>query len=232
LALQNHIQAGAVIDSSRKIRLHNGKKTTLMLLDDHPVVSMGTSALLSAQQDMQVEGAFGQVDALLQALARQQCDVVLLDFHLGSDQIDGETLVRRLRNQYPELIILVYTSDVAPQTEYAVWRAGANGLLCKRTDSSWLAEMVRAARGRPLCFHGLRDATIATYVPRLEHAQLSISEIEVLRQLAQGLTVGQVAQRLHRSKQTVSSHKRSAMHKLQLADDLSLALYLERRFTF
>jgi len=54
---------------------------------------------------------------------------------------------------------------------------------------------------------------------------------EVLRQLACGHTVAQVARLVHRSKQTISSHKRSAMAKLHLNDDLALALYLREKYS-
>ncbi|MGE8636189.1 MAG: response regulator transcription factor, partial [Achromobacter piechaudii] len=62
------------------------------------------------------------------------------------------------------------------------------------------------------------------------HAMLTTSEVEILRHISQGLSVTQIAERLSRSKKTVSTHKRRAMCKLQLADDLSLALYLREKF--
>jgi DNA-binding NarL/FixJ family response regulator len=59
---------------------------------------------------------------------------------------------------------------------------------------------------------------------------LTTSEVEILRHISQGLSVTQIATRLMRSKKTISTHKRRAMRKLQLADDLSLALYLREKF--
>ena len=59
---------------------------------------------------------------------------------------------------------------------------------------------------------------------------LTTSEVEVLRHISQGMSVTQIAMRLKRSKKTVSTHKRRAMRKLQLSDDLALALYLREKF--
>lgn len=213
-------------------RLIDGKKLSIMLLDDHPVALLGVCTLLNAQQDMQVTEQFCRAEALMQCLEHRHCDLVVVDFHLAHGSLDGDVLLRRLRNAYPDLMIVVYSSDSTPQTEYAVWRARANAFLCKRAALVWLIEIIRAVRYRPLRFHGLREQAICEVIPTLKQASLSPSEIEVLRQLSHGLSVCQVASKLHRSKQTISSHKRSAMHKLQLGDDLSLALYLKDCFSY
>jgi DNA-binding NarL/FixJ family response regulator len=54
--------------------------------------------------------------------------------------------------------------------------------------------------------------------------------MEILRHIAEGFSVSQTADRLRRSKKTISTHKRSAMRKLQVADDLALALFLKEKF--
>jgi DNA-binding NarL/FixJ family response regulator len=59
---------------------------------------------------------------------------------------------------------------------------------------------------------------------------LTTSEVEILRHISLGLSVTQISARLMRSKKTISTHKRRAMRKLQLSDDLSLALYLREKF--
>lgn len=224
-------QDGAAAAPVRKIRLINGKKMRIMVLDDHPVVTLGTSTMLAAQQDMLVDACHQDAAALQQALAAGPCDVAVIDFHLPGEPLDGGALIRRLRLKHPELVIVVYSSDASVETEYAVWRAGANAFLCKRSAPLLLIDMIRSARARPRVFFGVRDGEILAVSPDSDKDRLSASEIEVLRHLAQGLSVVQVAQKIHRSKQTVSSHKRSAMAKLQLADDMSLALYLKDRFS-
>ncbi|WZB64379.1 LuxR C-terminal-related transcriptional regulator [Achromobacter xylosoxidans] len=75
-----------------------------------------------------------------------------------------------------------------------------------------------------------RTARYAPSVPTPPHAQLTTSEVEILRHISQGLSVTQIAARLMRSKKTISTHKRRAMRKLELSDDLSLALYLREKF--
>jgi two-component system, NarL family, captular synthesis response regulator RcsB len=215
---------------ARKVRLINGRKIRVMVLDDHPVVTFGTAMMLGAQQDMHVEASYQDVASLQAALREHPCDVVVADFHLPGEALDGAALVRHLRARYPELAIVVYTSDSGADTEFAVWRAGANAFVCKRSSPSLLSDMVRSVRARPRSFHAVRGGVICTVAPESADDQLTLSELEVMRHLSQGLSVVQVANKIHRSKQTVSSHKRSAMHKLHLADDMSLALYLKNRF--
>jgi DNA-binding NarL/FixJ family response regulator len=215
---------------ARKVRLINGRKIRVVVLDDHPVVTFGTAMMLGAQQDMHVEASFQDVTSLQSALREDACDVVVADFHLPGETLDGAALVRHLRARYPDLAIVVYSSDTGADTEFAVWRAGANAFVCKRSSPSLLSDTVRAVRARPRSFHAVRGGAVCTVLPESADDQLTLSELEVMRHLSQGLSVVQVANKIHRSKQTVSSHKRSAMHKLQLADDMSLALYLKNRF--
>ena len=73
-----------------------------------------------------------------------------------------------------------------------------------------------------------RQALSALGTDRLQsHEQLSPRELEVIRLLARGLTVGEIAAHLHRSKQTVSAQKVSAMRKLGLSTDASLFIYVQ-----
>jgi two-component system capsular synthesis response regulator RcsB len=213
-----------------KVRLIDGKKTRVLLLDDHPLLTYGTAVLLDAQPDLNVLAGHTEVASLLQALKTIPCDVLVLDFHLPGEALGGVPLLRRLRSLYPDLALLVYSSDEGADTEYACWRAGANAVVSKRGEIQFLLDAIRQLRSSPDEFYALRDGELVAVSLQGRQELLSPSEVEVLRLLAQGLTVGQVAQDLFRSKQTISSHKHNAMHKLQLRDDLSLACYLKARF--
>jgi DNA-binding NarL/FixJ family response regulator len=214
----------------KKLRLINGRKTRVALLDDHPIVSMGTAALLAAQTDMEVVFSGEQADDLLAYLGGAQCDVAVVDFHLPEQRLDGTNLVRRLRTRHDELGVVVFSSSGSPAMEYALYQAGANGYLTKKAALTQLAEMVRCVRLYPGKFFAMREGVPVAVTPTRAEDLLTRGEAEVLRQLACGLTVLQVAHKLHRSKQTVSTHKRSAMAKLGLNDDLALALYLKQTF--
>lgn len=226
------LNLAAALAGGEKVLLQHGRKTRLMLLDDHPVVTLGAAALLSAQADMLVLAAVQTVVALRAALQAQPgaCDVLVLDLHLPQEPLDGIGLLKRLRREYPGLCIVVYSALSAAHSARVARQAGANGYLCKRTPPSVLVEIVRAVRLHRLQFQVFEAGAVCSYLPGEGFRRLSASESEVLRHLADGLGVVQVAHKLHRSKQTISSHKRSAMRKLLLEDDLALALYLQEYF--
>ena len=89
-----------------------------------------------------------------------------------------------------------------------------------------LPDMIRGVLSGKDAFLSVQDGKIRAIRPTPPHAQLTTSEVEILRHISQGLSVTQIAARLMRSKKTISTHKRRAMRKLELSDDLSLALYL------
>lgn len=215
----------------RRVKLVNGKKLQIALLDDHPVVMLGSSALMNAQPDMTVIASVTHALELTQRLQEVPCDVVVTDFFLPRQPLDGAQLLRRLRAKNPDLTIIVLSGGDPLELEYASFRAGANAFLSKKSKPAALIDIVRQTREYPQQFFVLRDGLPSAFTPERRDNALTVGEIEVLRQLANGLTVAQVARQSHRSKQTISTHKRRAMAKLKLNDDLSLALFLNQRFT-
>lgn len=112
---------------------------------------------------------------------------------------------------------------------HAILALGVMGLLSKASLANELPEAVRQVR-QQRCYvaHTIRQALSALGTDRLQsHEQLSPRELEVIRLLAGGLTVGEIAAQLHRSKQTVSAQKVSAMRKLGLSTDASLFIYVQ-----
>ncbi|MNR42589.1 Transcriptional regulatory protein RcsB [compost metagenome] len=93
-----------------------------------------------------------------------------------------------------------------------------------------LPDMIRGVISAKAPFLSVHEGKIRSLLPPAPHALLTASEVEILRHISQGLSVTQIAARLVRSKKTISTHKRRAMRKLQLSDDLSLALYLREKF--
>lgn len=206
-------------------------RVRIAILDDHPVITLGVAAYLRAQPDFDIVHAETTSEALLRGLKRQPCDVAVVDFYLPKQAWDGMDFIRRLRRKYPRMAVITFSAGTPAETEYAAFRAGANGYLPKSAAMPTLVEVIRAA-----CNHGqqgfitYKNGSLHSTPPRHPDTRLTMAEIEVLRQIAQGLSVTQIAARLLRSKKTVSTHKRRSMKKLGLADDLALALYLNEKF--
>ena len=204
----------------------------IAVLDDHPIVALGVATYLRDHADFDLVANVSAIDDLFIALERGICDVALVDFYLPEDRLDGATLVRRLRVEVPPITIVVLSAARASDTECVCHRAGANAFLEKSTPLPLIAETIRSAVASPRKFFVMREGRIEARVPHAREDMLSASEIEILRHIADGLSVTQTAARLRRSKKTVSTHKRSAMRKLSVSDDLGLALFLKEKFRY
>lgn len=202
----------------------------IAVLDDHPVVALGVATYLRGHVDFELVANVATIDDLFTALQRGSCDVAIVDFYLPDDRLDGATFIRRLRVEAPPLAIVVLSAARASDAECVCHRAGANAFLEKSTPLPLIADTIRNAISSPRKFFVMREGKIAALVPHAREDLLSAAEIEILRHIAEGLSVTQTAERLRRSKKTVSTHKRSAMRKLQVADDLGLALFLKEKF--
>lgn len=218
--------------NSRKILLLSRPKHCIRvaLLDDHPVVALGVATYLCEHADFDVPAVVNTADALLAEIERQAYDVALVDFYLPDDRLDGAAFIKRLRASAPSIVIVVLSAARAAEAECVCYRARANAFLEKATPLPLIADAVRSAVAAPRKFFATRDGKIEAIVPNPRADTLSSAEVEILRYIAEGLSVSQTAARLRRSKKTISTHKRSAMRKLKVSDDLGLALYLKEKF--
>ncbi|MBB1624883.1 DNA-binding response regulator [Achromobacter sp. UMC71] len=201
------------------------------ILDDHPVVSLGVGAFLDSRPGFRVLHRETSARGLLEKLAAAPCDAALIDFYLPQEPWDGVNYLRRLRRYHPNMAIITFSAGNRLETQYAAFRAGANGYLAKQWGMILLPEMIHGVLSGRDPFLSVQDGKIHAICPTHPHALLTSSEVEILRHISQGLSVTQISSRLMRSKKTISTHKRRAMRKLQLSDDLALALYLREKFT-
>ncbi|WP_206952696.1 response regulator transcription factor [Trinickia acidisoli] len=202
----------------------------IAVLDDHPIVALGVTTYLHDYADFELVANVATIDDLFAVIDQGRCDVAIVDFYLPEDRLDGATFVKRLRVHAPRLGIVVLSAARASDAECICHRAGANAFLEKSTPLSLIAETIRSAVASPRKFFVIREGKIDALVPHPREDTLSAAEVEILRHIAEGLSVTQTAERLRRSKKTVSTHKRSAMRKLRVSDDFGLALFLKEKF--
>ncbi|SSW72555.1 Transcriptional regulatory protein RcsB [Achromobacter agilis] len=200
------------------------------ILDDHPVITVGVGAYLESRSGFRVLHRETSSRGFIEKLSQSPCDVALVDFYLPQDPWDGVSYLRRLRRHYPHMPIITFSAGNRQETQYAAYRAGANGYLAKQWGMGLLPEMIRGVLSGKHRFLSVRDGKVIAQEPTAPQAALTASEVEILRHISLGFSVTQIAARLVRSKKTISTHKRCAMQKLQLSDDLSLALYLREKF--
>lgn len=205
----------------------------VLLVDDHPVVRHGLRSLLANHDDVEVIGEAGdplEADRLVQ-FARP--DVVLLDICLGGG--DGLACAREWRYTWPEMKIIVLTAYDDNEYLTHALATGAHAYLLKTTPHQGLVEAIRAVyAGHRLVSPRLIDPVLEQFAQMArEQARLasglSPHEIEVLRLLAQGASLRDVADHLFWSEATVKRKIQDAQEKLGAANRVQAVAEAIRR---
>ncbi|MHB8764106.1 MAG: response regulator [Deferrisomatales bacterium] len=202
----------------------------VLVVDDHAVVREGIKRIVDGTQDIEAAGEAASGEEALDRAARGRFDVVLLDIAMpGRSWLDT---LRQLHTQHPGLPVLILS--VHPEEQYAVraLKAGAAGYLNKAGAPEELVQAIRAVvRGRKYVTAALAQALVAALGDRGErppHERLSDREHEVLRRLAAGQPVGEIAQDLCLSPKTVSTYRTRLLRKLAAKTNADLTHYALR----
>jgi len=194
----------------------------ILIADDHKIVRDGLRRILAATTDMQVVAEAASGEEALALVKAHEFDVAMLDMSMPG--LSGLDLIKRLKIEKPKLRILVLSMHGEQQYAARVLKAGAAGYLNK--DSA--AELLLSAL-RKIATGGMHipEAAAAGLVAgdKPAHESLSDREFEVLRLLVEGLGPTDIAERLHLSVKTVSTHKTRILEKLNLGSTAELVRY-------
>jgi len=194
----------------------------VLIADDHKIVRDGLRRILAANPDVEVAAEASDGDQALALVRANEYDVALLDISMPG--LSGIDLIKRLKIERPKLRLLVLSMHGEDQYAARVLKAGASGYLNKDSASEMLLGALRkvAAGG----VH-IGDAAAASLVAadRPAHEALSNREFEVLRLLVAGSSPTDIAEQLHLSVKTVSTHKTRMLEKLKLRTTADLVRY-------
>ena len=199
----------------------------VLVADDHAVVRLGLRSIIDDTPDLRVAAEVSTGAEVLTLTRERRFDVVLLDLTMPGTS--GLEVLAHLRAEHPRLPVLVLSMHAEDQYAVRVLRAGAAGYLNKESAPERLVEAIRrvAAGGRyvsPETAERLLDAvTIGSQGP--EHEALSDREFQVMRLLAGGLAVGEIADRLSRSVKTVSTYRTRVLETLHMRTNADLTRY-------
>ena len=190
--------------------------TTVLLVDDHPVVREGLRAMIEAEADLTVIGEAGSGAEAL-AVAESVCpDVILMDLRMPD--VDGVTATERILATLPQTRIVVVTTYESDSDILRAVEAGAAGYLLKDASRGELAEAVRdAARGKTVLAPTVADRLVR-FVRQPTLVTLSAREVEVLGHVAKGKSNAEIGRELHISEATVKTHLLRAFNKLGVSD--------------
>ncbi len=202
----------------------------IILADDHPVVRIGARALIESSGVGEVTAEANNPDELLHALEDHPCDVLVTDFAMpGGQQPDGFAMLGLIRRRHPDLPILMLSMANNLGILRMAVSAGVLGLIDKASSLDELPQALQTVhRGAPYVSRGLKEriAELGSESVAAGGKQPSPREIEVLRLLASGLSVTEIAAQLSRSVTTISRQKGDAMRKLGISNDAELFEFL------
>jgi len=202
--------------------------TKVLIADDHPVVREGVRRILQGAVEMEVVGEVGRSDEMLEAARRLKPDVVVLD--IGMPGPDFFEVLEALPAACPGAKALILSAQ--PEEEYAVraLRSGAVGYLTKGYAPADLIEAVRrVAQGRRYVTAALAEQLalgLVSEAGKPPHERLSNREFQVLRLLAEGLSLKEIAARLVVNPKTVSSFRARVLQKLGAKTNADLIRYV------
>lgn len=198
----------------------------VLVADDHPIVRRGLAQILEEVSDITPAGEAGTGREVLHALRQNDYDVVVLD--ISMPESDGLQVLRQLHSLRPDLPILIFTIHAEKQFAVHALRAGAAGYLTKDCDPDDLIAAIRqVARGEKYITASLAVA-LANQLGDgrgAPHATLSDREFQVMRLLASGKTVTDIAKELSLSVKTVSTYRARILEKLLLENTADIIRY-------
>lgn len=194
----------------------------LVVVDDHALFRAGLISLLSEMPDFKVVGEAGNGKDAVELVERTRPDVILLDVNMPV--MDGVETVEKMRRlpQGDKLRILMLTISKSDEDLLGAIAAGADGYLLKNAEPEELEQAIRLVHQgmsvlSPQVTRQVFKA-VSVEASRAPDMGLSSREMEVLECLAQGMTTVQIGEQLYISENTVKTHVRHILEKLEASN--------------
>ena len=190
-----------------------------MLVDDHPGFRTGMAALIEHESDLKVVAEAGDGHEALQLYRERKPDVVLMDLRLPG--IGGVETIISIRKEFPGARVIILTTFDADEDIYRAIQSGAKSYLLKDTPNVEIANTIRAV------FDGqqiLPPKVASRLANRLQRADLSEIEMEVLQLLVKGRSNKEMALSLSLTEDTVKARLKTLFTKLKVHDRTEAAI--------
>lgn len=190
----------------------------LLIVDDQPFVRESLRTLLDRYEDLNVVGLAENGNQAIDLCGRLQPHVILMD--LDMQQMDGVEATKKIKQQWPHIRILIFTTFQDTKQALESLRNGADGFLLKSIETLELANTIRLIhKGGTLIDQGMSQKIFEKFdkqkeTPQVTAYELTAREIEILQLVAKGLRYTTIASRLYLSNGTVRNYASTAYTKL------------------
>lgn len=203
----------------------------VMIADDHGIVRSGITLLLERQPDIDVIAEASDGAEALKLAVDRRPDVAILDNSMP--KLTGLQAAREIKQQAPEVNVLILSMHDDERYLYEALRVGAGGYVLKRAADQDLVRAVRAVNdGEPFLTDDAQRSLVKSWIESGEEAprdKLTDRELEVVKLIAEAHTNKQIAEVLGLSEKTVESHRSNILNKLGMSDRVELVRYAVRR---
>jgi len=210
---------------------------SLFVVDDVRLLRDGLAALLAEQDDITVIGTASSGGTALAKIKELRPEIALID--IGMPGKDGITVTRALRQELPEVKVIILGMPDLTDEIMACVEAGAAGYVLKEASFDYLVETIRAVhQGESFCSPRMAASLfsriaelVAERMPPIPPSSIKLTarELEIITAIADGLSNKEIAQRLAIEPQTVKNHIHNILDKLQLHTRLETVQYAHER---
>jgi DNA-binding NarL/FixJ family response regulator len=194
------------------------KSVRILIVDDHAMVRQGLSLALNLQPDLTIVGEAGSGGDGVALAQKLQPDVILLD--LNMPDLDGLEVMQRVRRLSPQSRVLILSGIHADARVFATIEAGVDGYIVKDATTTELAQAIRSVAAGDAYLHPLITRALTRHLhnlpaqPATLRSRLTARELSVLQLMATSATNRTIAEQLSVSEETVRTHVKNILRKL------------------
>lgn len=205
------------------------KKTTILVIDDHPLIRRGITQLLQLDESFEVLAEASNGTEGLALAKKLSPDMIILDLNMKG--MSGLDVLKALRLDEIDARIAVLTVSDSRSDIFALIEAGADGYLLKDTEpDTLLIQLKKIAEGQVVLSDTVKQRLLEQHSSNDPLQLLTDREMDVLKLIATGLSNKQIASQLFISEETVKVHIRNLLRKLNVHSRVAATvLYLENR---
>lgn len=207
----------------------------ITIADDQELLRQSLQIILGAVEDFEVIDAVENGREVIRSVCSQKPDIILMDIRMP--EIDGVTCTQLIKENYPDIKIIILTTFDDDEYVYNALKYGASGYLLKGVSTKELCEAIRKVHlGNEMLnpniamkvlrmFRQLAQNNMSSGVEKTIPKDISKTELKVIKQVGKGLSNKEISYELHLSEGTVRNYLSTILSKLDLRDRTQLAIW-------